>query len=272
MCSAERPARASSVAAIGVAVLLFPRSARSEVRVERGEGAGACPEGAAFATRMRADDDGRPPITVRFERTPKAYRSVVVTAETKQRTLADDGSSCDGLAEANPVDREPLADHRDDRAELDEHRDGTCDRSLAAAEDGACQERTSLLLGGGEAARGACETEGLEASAQRGKHRAAEMHPPAAFDAAAAEDRDVDLARADVVRQRGEDRPSDAERDPSRAERERGAAPKARRERGADTDCEQTAREQHAADGCGRSRGDALAGIPGNRGRDGGMA
>jgi hypothetical protein len=87
------------VVLVGVAVALAPLSASADVRVERGEGAGACPDGAALSARM-TEGEGRASITVRFERTPGGYRSAIVTADGKQRTLADEGSTCDGLAEA----------------------------------------------------------------------------------------------------------------------------------------------------------------------------
>lgn len=103
LSSAERPARAPiavvAVIALGVAVVLAPLPARADVRVERGEDAGTCPDGAAFVARM-TEGEGRASITVRFERTPAGYRSAIVTADGKQRSLADEGPTCDGLAEA----------------------------------------------------------------------------------------------------------------------------------------------------------------------------
>ena len=86
------------------AIMVVPRAAGAEVRVERSDGADSCPDGASFATRMRDDaaDPATPvrSVTVRFERTPRGYRSSVLTSDGMQRSLADEASSCDGLAEA----------------------------------------------------------------------------------------------------------------------------------------------------------------------------
>lgn len=84
-------------------VIVAPR-ARADVRVERSDGADSCPDNASFATRMRdaapAPSSAIRDVTVRFERTPNGYRSSVLTSDGRHRTLADDASSCDGLAEA----------------------------------------------------------------------------------------------------------------------------------------------------------------------------
>lgn len=98
--------RASSYASLVAvaAILLAPRTARADVRVERSEGADSCPDSASFAARIRVNesrsDESLARSTVHFERTPKGYRSSVVTSDGMRRSLADDAASCDGIAEA----------------------------------------------------------------------------------------------------------------------------------------------------------------------------
>ena len=87
-----------------VAMVVVPRPARAEVRVERSDGADSCPDSVSFATRMRdgaaAPEPRARSVTVRFERTARGYRSSVLTSDGMQRSLTDEASSCDGLAEA----------------------------------------------------------------------------------------------------------------------------------------------------------------------------
>jgi hypothetical protein len=91
------------VLALGI-TLGAARTARAELRVERGEGADTCPDAASFAERMReggAESQSRgSDLTVRFERTASGFRSWIRRADGKRRTLTDDAPSCDGLAEA----------------------------------------------------------------------------------------------------------------------------------------------------------------------------
>jgi hypothetical protein len=81
------------------------RSARAaEVHVERAEGAGTCPDAAAIEARVQDGAIGRDArtraVTVTFERTTRGYRSTIRTPDGLQRSLADDATTCDGLAEA----------------------------------------------------------------------------------------------------------------------------------------------------------------------------
>jgi hypothetical protein len=89
------------VAALVVAISSVAHA--SDVRVERREGAESCPDSASFAQRIGdvpAGARSTSVITVRFERTAKGFRSSVLTADGMQRSLSDDATSCDDLAEA----------------------------------------------------------------------------------------------------------------------------------------------------------------------------
>jgi hypothetical protein len=95
--------RRASIVAL-VTTFAVSRSVHADLRVERADGAGACPDAASFTNLVRAGGSEPPAgpgtITVRFEHTSSGYRSRIVMPDGKHRTLADDASSCDGLAEA----------------------------------------------------------------------------------------------------------------------------------------------------------------------------
>lgn len=99
---ALRLALASFVAV--VASLAGARVAHADVHVERSAEAEACPDAASFESRIRESGEegatGSSSIEVRFERTMRGYRSLVRTADGKERTIAEDAATCDGLAEA----------------------------------------------------------------------------------------------------------------------------------------------------------------------------
>jgi hypothetical protein len=91
-----------------IVVLALCSTARADFQVERSEGAGSCPDPTAFTERLRerggpADGAAIANIRVRFEHTPKGYRSSVQVAGGKPRSLVDDTPSCDGLAEATAL-------------------------------------------------------------------------------------------------------------------------------------------------------------------------
>ena len=107
MLSRRLRAALGSVVALGLS-LTSARTARADVRVERSDDAASCPDTASFADRVRDGAANEPVIastriTVRFERTSGGYRSWVSTAGGKNRSLADDAPSCDGLAEATAL-------------------------------------------------------------------------------------------------------------------------------------------------------------------------
>lgn len=90
--------------------------AYADVRVERAEGADACPDAASFGARLRelgggeAEEAPDVDVHVRFERYGGGYRSAVRVASGRERALVDDdepksphGASCDGLAEATSL-------------------------------------------------------------------------------------------------------------------------------------------------------------------------
>lgn len=105
-----------SVVTLGV-MLASTGTARAELSVERSDGADSCPDTASFAERVRdgAAESTASEITVRFEHTGSGFRSWVLMAGGKRRSLADDAPTCDGLAEATvlavklalDLDREP---------------------------------------------------------------------------------------------------------------------------------------------------------------------
>jgi hypothetical protein len=81
-----------------------PRVARADLHVERSGGADSCPDAASFASRLRDGSEEQPAdsrdIDVRFERTEKGYHASIIMPNGVHRSLADDASSCDALAEA----------------------------------------------------------------------------------------------------------------------------------------------------------------------------
>lgn len=93
----------------GNAVAFFAAStADATVSVTRREGAESCPDERAFARRMSSDAGERTGIDTRdvhveFERTSTGYRSTVRLASGAQRSLSDDASSCDGIADATAL-------------------------------------------------------------------------------------------------------------------------------------------------------------------------
>lgn len=99
--------RATIATIAASSVVLLARSAQADdVRVERASGAEGCPDAASFGARVREGSDraheGEPTrdVTVRFERTTKGFRSSVLTSDGMKRSLVDDASTCEPLAEA----------------------------------------------------------------------------------------------------------------------------------------------------------------------------
>lgn len=104
--TASRRTIAASIAAVASGVVCMHTARADDVRVERASGAEACPDAASFGTRIGEGvvtpgvDARARNVTVRFERTAKGFRSSIVTSDGMQRSLVDDTSSCEGLAEA----------------------------------------------------------------------------------------------------------------------------------------------------------------------------
>lgn len=86
-------------------VVATTQHAHAEVRVERSSEAASCPDTAALLERVR---DGEAPaaheplLIVRFHRTPTGFRASIASNGT-ERSLDDDATSCEGLAEATAV-------------------------------------------------------------------------------------------------------------------------------------------------------------------------